>query len=38
VQSDGSFLLAVAPESTIQFRLSAGAVKSAVLNVPVTPT
>jgi stage II sporulation protein D len=35
VQSDGSFLLAVAPESTIQFRLSAGAVKSAVLNVPV---
>jgi stage II sporulation protein D len=38
VQADGSFLLAVAPDTTTQFRLSAGAVKSAVLNVPVAPS
>jgi stage II sporulation protein D len=35
VQADGSFSLAFAPAATTQFRLSAGAVKSAVLNVPV---
>jgi len=38
VQSDGSFQLAVAPAATIQFRLSAGAVTSAVLNLPVAPS
>jgi SpoIID/LytB domain protein len=38
VQADGSFVLAVALEATTQFRLSAGTVKSAVLNVPVEPS
>jgi hypothetical protein len=38
VQPDGSFLLAVAPAATTQFRLSAGTVKSAVLSVPVAPS
>jgi stage II sporulation protein D len=38
VQPDGSFSLAVAPVATTQFRLSAGTVKSAVLNVPVAPS
>jgi hypothetical protein len=38
VQPDGSFSLAVAPTATTQFRLSAGVVKSAVLNVPVAPS
>jgi SpoIID/LytB domain protein len=38
VQPDGSFSLAVALAATMQFRLSAGAVKSAVLNVPVAPS
>jgi SpoIID/LytB domain protein len=38
VQPDGSFSLAVAPTATTQFRLSAGVVKSAILNVPVAPS
>jgi stage II sporulation protein D len=38
LQPDGSFSLAVAPEATTQFRLAAGTVKSAVLNVPVAPS
>jgi len=35
LQPDGSFSLALAPPATTQFRLSAGAVKSAVLTLPV---
>jgi stage II sporulation protein D len=38
LQPDGSFSLAVAPPATTQFRLSAGAVKSAVLTLPVAPS
>jgi stage II sporulation protein D len=35
LQADGSFSVAVAPTASTQFRLAAGAVKSAALNVPV---
>jgi len=38
LQSDGTFSVAVEPAETTQFRLSAGAVKSAALSVPVAPS
>jgi hypothetical protein len=38
LQPDGSFSLALAPPATTQFRLSSGAVKSAVLTLPVAPS
>jgi stage II sporulation protein D len=38
VQPDGSFAFAVAPTETTQFRLAAGTVRSAVLNVVVAQT